>query len=164
MARQLTRFPRNDIMSLTEGAPRFDLAESVDPDLRLGDLLEHGELSSMTLGYGTAAGNLDLRKVVAGLHEVTAEDVVITVGGMHALFLLAMILCEPGDEVVTTSPLFPNTGAALASVGAKVRTLPLSFDTGYRLGIDELRAELTPKTRLVSLASPQNPFGVVTPR
>lgn len=164
MARQLTRFPRNDIMSLTEGAPRFDLAESVGPDLRLGDLLEHGELSSMALGYGTAAGNLDLRKMVAGLHEVTAEDVVITVGGMHALFLLAMILCEPGDEVVTTSPLFPNTGAALASVGATVRTLPLSFDTGYRLGIDELRAELTPKTRLVSLASPQNPSGVVTPR
>jgi aspartate/methionine/tyrosine aminotransferase len=42
--------------------------------------------------------------------------------------------------------------------------VPLSFDNGYRLGVDDIRARLTSKTRLVSLASPQNPSGVVTPR
>jgi aspartate/methionine/tyrosine aminotransferase len=164
MARHLNTFPRNDIMSLTQSAPRYDLAESVGPDLRLRDLLGDGDLAEMALGYGTAAGSLDLRKAVAAFHDVTAEDVVITVGGMHALFLLAMILCKPGDEAVTTAPLFPNSGAALVSVGAVVRTLPLSFGDGYRVSLDGLRAHLSPKTRLVSLASPQNPSGVVTPR
>ena len=164
MARHLNRFPRNDIMSLTESAPRYDLAESVGPDLRLRDLIGDGDLADLALGYGTAAGSPDLRKAVAALHDVAANDVVITVGGMHALFLLAMILCEPGDEAVTTSPLFPNTGSALASVGAVVRKVPLSFGDGYRLSLDGLRAQLTPKTRLVSLASPQNPSGVVLPR
>jgi aspartate/methionine/tyrosine aminotransferase len=164
MARHLTRFPRNDIMSLTEGAPRYDLAESVGPDLRLRDLVGDGDLADMPLSYGTAAGSHDLRKAIADLHDVRADDVVITLGGMHALFLTAMILCEPGDEAVTTSPLFPNTRSALASVGATVRTLPLSFGDGYRLQLDDLRAHLSPKTRLVSLASPQNPSGVVIPR
>jgi aspartate/methionine/tyrosine aminotransferase len=65
---------------------------------------------------------------------------------------------------VTTAPLFPNTGAALSSVGAVVRTLPLSFSDGYRVSLDDLRAHLSAKTRLVSLASPQNPSGVVMPR
>jgi aspartate/methionine/tyrosine aminotransferase len=164
MARHLNRFPRNDIMSLTESAPRYDLAESVGPDLRLRDLIGDGDLADLALGYGTAAGSLDLRKAVAAFHDVGANDVVITVGGMQALFLLAMILCEPGDEAVTTSPLFPNTGSALASVGAVVRTVPLSFGDGYRLSLDGLRAQLTPKTRLVSIASPQNPSGIVLPR
>ncbi len=164
MARHLNRFPRNDIMSLTESAPRFDLAESVGPDLRLREILGDGDLADLALGYGTAAGSQELRKAVADLHDVRADDVVITVGGMHALFLTAMILCEPGNETVTTSPLFPNTRAALVSVGATVRTLPLSFGDGYRLQLDDLRAHLSPKTRLVSLASPQNPSGVVTPR
>ena len=151
-------------MSLTESAPRYDLAESIGPDLRLRDLIGDGDLTDMALGYGTASGSLDLRKAVAALHDVGPDDVVITVGGMHALFLLAMILCEPGDEAVTTSPLFPNTGSALASVGAVVRKVPLSFGDGYRLSLDGLRAQLTPKTRLVSIASPQNPSGVVLPR
>lgn len=164
MARPLTRFPRNDIMSLTQSAVRYDLAESVGPDLRLGDLLRSGDLAELALAYGTAEGNLDLRKAVAELHGVKAEDVVITVGGMHGLFLAAMILCEPGDEAVTTSPLFPNSRAALASVGAAIKTVPLSFEDGYRLQLDAVRAQLTARTRLVSLASPQNPSGVVTPR
>ena len=164
MARLLTRFPRNDIMSLTEGTPRYDLAESIGPDLRLRDLIGDGDLADLVLGYGTHSGSLDLRKAIASLHDVTPDDVVVTVGGMHALFLTAMILCDPGDEAVVTSPLFPNTGSALASVGAVVRTLPLDFANGYRISLDGLRAHLTPKTRLVSLASPQNPSGIIIPR
>jgi len=166
MARTLSRFPKNDIMSLTEGAPRFDLAESVGPDLHLRALLDDPggmESADRALCYGTAAGEPALRQAIAELHGVTAEDVVITVGGMHALFLIAFILLEPGDEVVTTAPLFPNTRATLEAVGSEIKTLRLSFDAEYRLDLEALRGQLTPKTRLVSLASPQNPSGVAIP-
>jgi aspartate/methionine/tyrosine aminotransferase len=166
MAREIKRFPKNDIMSLTEETPRFDLAESVGPDLQLRALLgDAGDLASaeLALCYGTAAGNPALRQVVAELHGVAAEDVVVTVGGMHALFLIAFILLERGDEVVTTRPLFPNTRATLEAVGSEIKTLRLSFDAGYRLDLEALRGKLSARTRLVSLATPQNPSGVAIP-
>lgn len=159
----MTRFPSNDIISLVGAAPRHDLAESTGPDLGLAELLAEGGLGEMKLGYGSAAGELGLRQAIADRHGVGPEDVVVTVGGMHALFLLAFILCERGAEAVTTTPLFPLARNALEAVGAAVRILPLAFDRGYQPDLGELRALLSPKTRLVSLASPQNPSGVALP-
>lgn len=97
----MDRFAASEIMTLTQDSARYDLAESVAPYLRLGELLDlsgSDELDDMALGYGMAAGNPRLREVVANRHGVTAEDVVITAGGMHALFLVAFILCEPGGD------------------------------------------------------------------
>ena len=156
-------FPANDIISLVGEAPRYDLGESVGPDVRIADLLDavgQVSLSDIRLGYGTAEGDLRLRKAIAKLHGVHPDDVVVTVGGMHALFLIAFVLCDRGDEAVTTSPLFPLARNALDVVGATVRTVELSFDRGYRPELADLRAQLSSRTKLVSLASPQNPSGV----
>ncbi len=163
---QLTRFPANDIISLVGEAPRYDLGESVGPDIRLAELLDasgQSSLDDMMLGYATAAGEPRLRKAIADAHEVNADDVVVTMGGMHALFLIAFILCGRGDEAVTTSPLFPLARNALDVVGANVHTVPLSFERGYQLDPADLRRHLSPSTKLVSLASPQNPSGVAIP-
>jgi aspartate/methionine/tyrosine aminotransferase len=159
----MRRFPKNDIISLVGAAPRYDLAESVGPDLRLGDLLD-GDLDDLALAYGTAEGDARLRQAIADLHGVDAEDVVITVGGMHALFLLAFILCKTGDEAVTTAPLFPIARNVLDAVGAVVRVLNVDFDNGYQPDVDALARQLSPGTKLVSLATPQNPSGVAVPR
>lgn len=159
----MERFPANDIMSLVEGAPRYDLAESVGPDLRLADLLDgpaQAALGEMPLCYRTAEGDPRLRKMIADLNAVGPGDVVVTVGGMHALFLIAFILCDRGDEAVIAAPLFPLARNALDAVGADVRTVMLSFDLGYQPDLADLRRQLSQKTKLVSLASPQNPSGV----
>ncbi|WP_133786460.1 pyridoxal phosphate-dependent aminotransferase [Kribbella sp. VKM Ac-2571] len=152
-------FPRNPIMSLTAEQPRHELGESYGPDLRLADLLTP-ELGDLELGYGTAAGDVRLRTAIADRHGVRPEDVVVTVGGMHGIFLLAYLL---EGEVVTTAPQFPMTRNAFETVGAAVRVVPLTFDEGYRLTADAVRAELTSETKLVSLATPQNPSGVAVP-
>ncbi|MBV8840785.1 MAG: pyridoxal phosphate-dependent aminotransferase [Alphaproteobacteria bacterium] len=161
----MDRFVRNDIVSLVGGAPRHDLAESVGPDLRLGELLdvESDALRDLALGYATAAGDPALRAEIAALHGVAPDDVVVTIGGAHALFLSAYILCGRGEDAVVATPVFPPTRDALISVGANLKTLRLSFDEGYRLDPARLTAALSPATRLVSLASPQNPSGVAVP-
>jgi aspartate/methionine/tyrosine aminotransferase len=159
-------FPRSDIISLVGEAPRFDLAESVGPDLRLGELFDAGtlkELADIKLGYGSAAGDLPLREEIARAHGVSADDVVITTGGMHALFIAAQVLCADGGEAVTTTPLFPLARNVLHAAGAAVRTLPLSFESGYQPDLVALRALLSPATRVVSIATPQNPSGVAWP-
>ena len=122
------------------------------------------DAGELRLGYATAAGNRELRQVIAARHEVAPDDVVITVGGIHALFLSAYILCGRGEEAIVATPVFPPARDALLSVGATLQTLPLCFDEGYRLDPAKLIAMLSPATRLVSLASPQNPSGVAIPQ
>lgn len=155
----MATFLRNDIASLTEVKPAYDLGESYGPDLRLADLLTP-DLGDLELGYGTASGDLRLRTALAERHGVRPDQVVTTVGGMHAIFLLAYLVAEGGGQVVTTAPLFPLARNSYESVGADVRVIPLSFDDGYQLTVDHVRAQLTPETKLVSLATPQNPSGV----
>ncbi|TCO47566.1 hypothetical protein EV646_105119 [Kribbella antiqua] len=156
----MATFPRNDIVSLTDVQPRHELGESYGPDLTLADLMTP-ELGELELGYGTAYGDLRLRTAIADRHGVRPDQVVITVGGMHAIFLLAYLV---GGQVVTTAPLFPLARNCYESIGADVLVIPLSFDDGYQLTADAVRACLTPETKLVSLATPQNPSGVSTPR
>lgn len=156
----MNRFPENDIISLVGAPPRHELGESTGPDLRLADLFDGDALGDLQFAYGTAAGDPALRAAIAAAHGAAADDVVVTAGGMHALFLLAFVLCQRGDEAVIAEPCFPLARNALAAVGADLRVLRLSFDDGYRLEPRALRTLLSPHTRLVCLASPQNPSGV----
>jgi aspartate/methionine/tyrosine aminotransferase len=154
----MRRFPENDIISLVGEAPRFDLAESVGPDLHVNELWPGGP--DLRLGYGTAAGHPELRAAIAQGYGVEADEVLVTVGGMHALFLLAFTLCEPGDEAIVAAPVFPLARNVLQAVGAQVQALPFRFDDGYQPDLERLAELLGPRTRLVSLATPQNPSGV----
>jgi len=159
----VARFPRNEIISLVGAAPRYDLAESFGPNLSAGELMDAAaweRLAQAPLAYGTAEGEARLRQAIADQYGVGADDVVVTVGGAQALFLAAFILCGPGDEAVTTAPVFPHTRTALDAVGAQVKVLRLSFEDGYQPDLARFIALLSPATKLVSLASPQNPSGV----
>jgi aspartate/methionine/tyrosine aminotransferase len=134
------------------------------PNHRLGELLgADSSWKDIGLGYATAAGAPALRAAIAELHGVDADDVVVTVGGIHALFLLSYILCGRREEAIITTPVLPPAWDTLFSVGAKLRELPLTFDDRYQLDPEKLARLLSPATRLVSLASPQNPSGVALP-
>ncbi|MCF8482519.1 MAG: pyridoxal phosphate-dependent aminotransferase [Rhodospirillum sp.] len=158
-----TPFPPAKIIALTTESVPYDLAESIGPDVLVGDLLKEGvldDVATLPLGYGSAQGHPDLRALIADHQGAEAEDVVVTVGGMQALFLLAFILAGPGKDVVLGAPAFPNAKAVVEAVGTTPRLLPFAFGTGYRLEPERLKEALTPATTLVSLASPQNPSGV----
>src|SRR5262249_16808040 len=85
------------------------------PDLLLGELLGGDDAWRETrLGYATPAGAPALRSVIADLHGVDEGDVVVTIGGMHALFLLGYILSGACQEAVITPPPFPPRAAVPA--------------------------------------------------
>ncbi len=162
-----SRFARNDIISLNGPAPRHDLAESIGPDLLLPDLLDSAGpsvLSNLALSYGPVAGDPVLRKLIAKNHHVSPDNVMLTVGGMHALFLIGFILGDPGAEFVLVTPSFPNTTSALSATGATIRTVSSGFDQGYRIDPAAIAAKLTERTRLICLESPRNPSGVAVDR
>ncbi|WP_394850751.1 pyridoxal phosphate-dependent aminotransferase [Pendulispora brunnea] len=161
----MARFPDNDLISLLAETPRYELAESVGPDLRLRELVEGGDgVRDLLLAYTTPEGDPRLRARIAELHGVSPDDVVITVGSMHALFLLAFLLVNRGEDAVMTTPCFPLARNVLEAVGARLHTVSLSFERGYVLDVAQVREKLSEKTKLVSLASPNNPSGVAIAR
>jgi aspartate/methionine/tyrosine aminotransferase len=157
-------FPANPIASLVGKAPRYDLGVSYGPHARFGELQASGSsLADLILGYRTAPGDARLRESIAQIYDATADDVIVTVGSMHALFLLAFVLCDRDDEAVITTPIYPPSRSTLDAVGAKVRALPLSFEQRYQVDPGAVAQLLSPKTKLVSVASPQNPSGINIP-
>lgn len=156
----MTTFAPSPMAALTDSPVRYDLGESTGPQLNLGDLADPAELADVALGYGTSRGDADLRGLIAADAGVDAEHVLLTVGASEAMFLLAQAICRPGDHVLVATPCFPPARTVPEGLGARVDVLPLSFDEGYRLPVHAVAGALTPRTRLVSLASPQNPSGV----
>jgi aspartate aminotransferase len=99
-----------------------------------------------------------------GIPVEDPEDVLVTHGGIHGLFMICHALLEPGDEVVIPDPEWPPAaGNILAARGVAVGC-PLHEATGWRYDLDELVSKITPKTRVLYLNSPHNPTGGVLTR
>jgi aspartate aminotransferase len=90
-----------------------------------------------------------------------AEDVLVTHGGIHGLYLICRALLEPGDEVIIPDPEWPPAaGNILAARGVPVGC-PLHEAAGWRYDLDELASKITDRTRVLYLNSPHNPTGGV---
>jgi aspartate/methionine/tyrosine aminotransferase len=123
--------------------------------------------------YTPNAGYLDLREAIAGkvaeLHGASyspAEEIIVTAGGVMALYLAVHALVDPGDEVVVVSPVWPNIRAIISLAGAVPVEVPLvPRQTGYELDTGRIEAAITGRTRAIFMNSPGNPTGwVATPQ
>jgi aspartate/methionine/tyrosine aminotransferase len=160
--RRMTRFAPAPMSELTDVPLRFDLGESTCPPLALGDLLTPSvqrRLAGLTGGYPPSTGHPDLRAAIAAEVGVRPDQVLVTAGAASAMFFTALALPE-GSEVVVTTPVFPPARTVPAAVGLRVVGVGLSFRDGYRLDLAAIGDALSARTRLVSLASPQNPSGI----
>jgi aspartate/methionine/tyrosine aminotransferase len=75
-----------------------------------------------------------------------------------ALFLVALLHSD--GEILAGLPRYPPMLDTLRGLGARVATVTARFEDGYRIDLDDFRERLSPRTRLVMFASPQNPSGV----
>jgi aspartate/methionine/tyrosine aminotransferase len=161
----MRRFPASPITALIDERPRYNLGESMARDLTVAELLGHAGpagmdgLADASLGYGTSAGDPELRALVAARHGVPDGQVLITSGAAAALFLIALLHGGDGETLVG-QPCYPPALDALRGIGAEVVTVRSRFDDGYRVDLGAFAARLSPRTRLVVFASPQNPSGV----
>jgi len=112
-----------------------------------------------------------LRELVAaklrdknGIPVVDAEDVLVTNGGIHGLYMICRSLLEPGDEVLIPDPAWPPAGGnILAARGVPVGYRLREAD-GWRPDFADLESKITPKTRVLYVNSPNNPTGGVLTR
>jgi len=90
---------------------------------------------------------------------VSPDEVMITNGGVHALYLACQALVEPGDEVLVPDPIWPQMFSALVAAHAVPVRVPLRERLGWRFDFDELASRVTSGTRGLYINSPHNPTG-----
>jgi aspartate aminotransferase len=96
-----------------------------------------------------------------GIPVDDVDEVLVTNGGIHALYVMFQGLLEPGDEVLLPDPVWPPTAGHVIAAHAKPVFVPIREPLGWRYDLDELRRAVTPKTRAIYINSPHNPTGGV---
>jgi N-succinyldiaminopimelate aminotransferase len=100
-----------------------------------------------------------------GLSYDPDAEVLVTAGATEAIAAALLALLEPGDEVVALEPYYDSYAASIAMAGGTRVPVTLRPDAGaFRLDLDELRAAVTPRTRLLLINTPHNPTGTVLTR
>lgn len=151
------------VINLAGGEPNFDTPPAA----------VCGAIRAMTSGqthYVAGAGLPVLRERIARqLCEeqnisCRAENIFVTPGGKFAIYLLARVLLNPGDEALIPQPSWVSYTSIVQAAGGTAVPVPLDFEDGYRLGVDRLEQYVTPRTKLLILNSPNNPTGRVLTR
>jgi histidinol-phosphate aminotransferase len=101
------------------------------------------------------------RQVAAHL-GVDPPGLLLTNGVDEAIHLICETYLEPGDEVLIVVPTFSMYEIYAAATGAQVITIPASVEFSYPT--DEVLARVSPRTRLIAIANPNNPTGTVVSR
>ena len=173
VARAALDYRRSEIRVLfdeaarTEGALRLEVGEPsfVTPHHIIEGALDaarHGHT-----GYGPNGGLLSLRELLSvkleRVNRIDAgiDDIVVTPGGMNALYSTFALLLEPGDEVLLPTPGFPNMDEMVRLLGGVPRFYRLLPANGFLPDFDELASLVTPRTKVMFVNSPSNPTGRV---
>ncbi|MFF9068332.1 pyridoxal phosphate-dependent aminotransferase [Streptomyces sp. NPDC014891] len=122
--------------------------------------------------YPPGPGVPELRSAIAdhqrdryGLGYDPDTEVLVTAGATEAIAASLLALVEPGDEVVALEPYYDSYAACIAMAGGtRVPVTLRPHEGAYVLDLDELRAAVTDRTRLVLLNTPHNPTGTVLTR
>ncbi|MET7514187.1 pyridoxal phosphate-dependent aminotransferase [Streptomyces sp. NPDC005480] len=130
--------------------------------------------------YPPGPGVPELRTAIAahqerryGLTFDPDREVLVTAGATEAIAASLLALVEPGDEVVALEPYYDSYAASIALAGGTRVPVTLRPDgarggategNGFRLDLDELRAAVTDRTRLLLINTPHNPTGTVLTR
>ncbi len=151
---------RKDVVGLTVGQPDF-----VTP----WHIREAG-IESLQRGktyYTSNAGMPELREEICAYlkrrFDLTykPEETVVTVGGSEAIDLAIRAVVEPGDEIIIPTPSFVCYEPIARLCGGVPVIVKTTVENRFKLTPDELRAAITPKTKMLVLPYPNNPTGAI---
>lgn len=152
-----------NVISFGLGEPDFDTPQPIRQAAI--DALESGQTH-----YMPTVGDLDTRAAIAdklarenNLPGITPDHVTISAGAKHSLFLVCQCLLDADgpNEVLLPVPAWVSYGPIASLAGGKVVELPASPDNGFRITPDQLRAAISPRSRLLILNTPSNPCGTM---
>jgi aminotransferase len=175
----------DNVKSLSPSAIRrfFDILEEMDDAISLGigepDFvtpwhIRDAGIRSLERGFTKYTGNAGLSRLREAIAEYLTRrfdlcydpktQMIVTVGGSEAIDLAVRALVNPGDEVIIPVPSFVCYGPITQLAGGTPVYIETKVENEFRLTADELRAAITPKTKLLILPFPNNPTGAIMER
>ena len=149
-----------DIIHLEIGEPDFDTPVNI---VQAGSRA----LANGYTHYGPSPGMTEVRERIA--HEVsttrdisvTGDNVVVTPGGKPIMFFAMLALVDEGDEVLYPNPGFPIYESMIRFVGGVPVPIKLLSSRDFNVDVDEVASQISPKTKLMVVNSPNNPCGSI---
>jgi aspartate aminotransferase len=157
---EASKYP--DCIRLEVGEPSFPTPEHVKQAAR-------DAMTSNFTRYTPNAGILDLREAIVEKVKrrngiaATTDDVVVTNGGVEAVFTTLSSMVNPGDEVLISDPSWPNYLQMTVLLGVKAVYYPLKLEHDLVPTIEDIESRITPRTKVLLMNSPGNPTGSTIP-
>ena len=149
-----------DVVGFGAGEPDFDTPQHIkDAAIKA--------LASGFTKYTPSSGIPELREAIVEKFQrengltYKSSQVIVSCGGKHSCFNVILATCEAGDEVIIPAPYWLSYPEMVKLAGAKPVILNTSDKTEFKVTPEQLRAAITPNTRLFVLNSPSNPTGSV---
>lgn len=149
-----------DVVGFGAGEPDFDTPQHI----------KDAAIKALNEGftkYTPASGIPELRQAIADKFQrenglsYKPSQIIVSCGGKHSCYNVIMATCEEGDEVIIPAPYWLSYPEMVKLAGATPVILPTSDRTEFKVTPEQLRAAITPRTRLFVLNSPSNPTGSV---
>ena len=152
-----------DVISLSVGEPDFATPDHIKEAAKLA-------IDQNFSYYTPVPGYLSLRKAICGKLknennlDFTPDQILVCNGAKQALCNVILATINPGDEVVIPTPAWVSYVQMVNLAEGKSVLVHASVEQDFKITADQLRAAITPKTRMVMLCSPSNPNGSVYSR
>jgi len=149
-----------DIIGLSLGEPDFNIPEFIKESAKRAIDDNYSSYSPVD-GYG------DLKEAISqkfkrdnGLDYGT-DQIVVPTGAKQSLFNVAMVMLDPGDEVILPAPYWVSYSDIIKLAEGAPVEVPTGIDSDFKMTPAQLEAAITPNTRMVWFSSPCNPSGSV---
>ncbi len=158
----------------------FDIAASMDnvislsigePDFITPQHIIQAGIDSLLAGktaYTANYGLMELRKEIARYLDTRfqvsydpAQEVLVTVGGSEAIDMCIRAFVGPDDEVLVPEPAFVCYAPLTTILGGKAVEIPTTKENSFKVQAEDIKAAITPRTKLLILSYPNNPTGAV---
>lgn len=149
-----------DIISLSLGEPDFN-----PPDYIRQAAIE--AINGNYHAYTPVDGYLELREAICRKFKrdnnlsYKPSQIVVSTGAKQCIANVALVLLNPGDEVLLPAPYWVSYSAIATMAEAKFTEIRSTIDTDFKITPQQLEAAITPKTKMVFFNSPNNPSGTV---
>ena len=152
-----------DVISFGAGEPDFDTPEIIKNEVKAA-------LDKGCGKYTAVAGTPEVREAIAaklkrdnGLNYAP-NQIITNVGAKHSLFNVFQALIDEGDEVIVPSPYWVSYPEMVKFSGGNPVFIETSEKTGFKITPEQLKAAITPRTKILVLNSPCNPTGAIYSR
>lgn len=155
-----------------EGIKVFDFSVG-EPDFPTPAHICEAAVAAMKAGqtkYTASSGTPELRSAICKWYQSTygitysPEQVIVSNGAKHSISTALATVVGPGDEVIIPTPYWVSYSDLVLMTGATFKLVPTTLASGFKMTPEQLRAAITPKSRLLMLNSPSNPTGTVYTR